>query len=188
MSYTAQEKKDLRETHPFDNRNILDKFKGMKTEDIKKYMYENSLPMVSIAENLVGDFNISQIVRATNAFGFKEIAIAGGRKWDRRGAVGTHHYIEINYFSSTLDAISHYRNRGYRIIAAELTDHAYSLYEYRWISNVAVVYGEEGKGITAEALSAVDDVIYIPQYGTVRSLNVAGAAQIFMSHYSMQWR
>lgn len=183
MTYTQDQKKALRETNPFDERNILDHFKGMPTQKIQEHMTENSLPMISITENLVGDFNISQIVRTSNVFGIRGVAIAGGKKWDRRGAVGAHHYIDVSYYSSSLDAINYYRKLGYRIIAAELTDDAIALSKYNWIPHVAVVYGEEGKGISDEALENVDDVVYIPQRGTVRSLNVASAAAIIMYDY-----
>lgn len=179
--YTPEQKKELRETNPF--RNVAEKWKGFDTEEIRSAMREMSYPMVSICENLVGDFNIAQIVRSSNAFALLEVSICGSRQWDRRGAVGTHHYIDINYYSNTIEAIEYWRSLGFTIIAAELTDDAQSLHEFEWPDKVAVVYGEEGKGITEEALNAVDHVVFIPQRGTVRSLNVAGAAQIFMFDY-----
>ncbi len=182
--YTHEEKQQLRTLDPFDNRNVVDSYKTMTTEEIRKDMQQKAYPFVAICENLINDFNISQVVRSVNAFGLESVAICGSRKWDRRGAVGTHHYTDINYYSSTVEAIEEYRRRGYEIIAAELTDDAVSLYDYSWPEKVAVVLGEEGKGLIQSSLDAVDKVVYIPQRGTVRSLNVAGAAQIFMSHYS----
>lgn len=162
-------------------------FRDWPTEEIAKYMKVIAMPFVSICENLVGDFNISQIVRSTNAFGLEGVAICGRRKWDRRGAVGTQHYTQIDHYSEVLDAIKDYRDRGYRIVAAELSEYsigrAKALNLYKWEKNTAVLFGEEGRGLSEEAIDAADDVVFIPQRGTVPSLNVAGCAQIMMYDY-----
>lgn len=184
--YTPEEAKELREQNPFDTRNIRDEFKGMDHEDIMVEMAKTRTPLIIIAENLIGDFNISQIVRTANAFNAMSVYIAGKKQWNRKGAVGTHHYTKVRHFECARYAIEECRDMGYRIVAAEITDNASSLEDYGWFDKTALVVGEEGRGITQAALDLVDDVVYIPMLGTVRSLNVAGATQIMAYEYTKQ--
>jgi tRNA C32,U32 (ribose-2'-O)-methylase TrmJ len=43
-----------------------------------------------------------------------------------------------------------------------------------------MVFGEEGVGLTAETLKIADYSVEIPQYGSVRSLNVGTSSGILM--------
>ena len=44
----------------------------------------------------------------------------------------------------------------------------------------AVIFGNEVKGVAQEVVSASDEVIEIPQYGTKHSLNVSVSAGIVL--------
>ena len=46
-----------------------------------------------------------------------------------------------------------------------------------------LVFGQEQVGIPEKFLKIADEIAYIPQYGTVRSLNVGTASGIAMHEY-----
>lgn len=186
MYYTAEQAKNLRETNPFDSRNIRDEFKGKNVSVIKEELLETETPLVIIAENLIGDFNIAQVVRSANAFNAAGVYICGNRKWNKRGAVGTYHYTDVTHWEFIQEAIGQLKDCGYRIVAAEITSEAVALEKYIWEEKTALIVGEEGRGLSEIALKLVDDVVYIPMLGTVRSLNVAGATQIIMYDYMVK--
>lgn len=181
--YTPEQSKALRELDPFDTRNIRDQFKGMAHEDIIEALNQNKTPLVAVAENLIGDFNVSQIVRASNAFNVSAVYICGKRQWNRKGAVGSHNYIDVEHWEHIQEAIQQLRDQGYRIVAAEYTSESYELTNYHWEEKSAILLGEEGRGLSEVALEMADDIVHIPMLGTVRSFNVAGAAQMFMYEY-----
>ena len=52
----------------------------------------------------------------------------------------------------------------------------------------AFVFGEEGPGLSRDAISLCDNMLYIGMFGSVRSLNVAVAAGIVQYEYTRQWR
>jgi tRNA G18 (ribose-2'-O)-methylase SpoU len=183
---TSEQKRLLRETNPFDNRNVADEFKGMSQVAIQTEMQLRAIPLVVITENIVRDMNVGQVVRTANAFCATKVYICGDRSWDRRGSVGSHHYINVERVPHTSIAIQEMRDEGYRIVAAEITPGAKSLATYNWQEKTAIVLGEEGKGVTELALNMCDDVVYIEQSGTVRSLNVAGAFQIMAYMYKLK--
>lgn len=62
-----------------------------------------------------------------------------------------------------------------------------SLTQVRLPEKTAFLYGEEGAGLSAEVVRATNGApVYIPQHGSVRSLNVGQAAAIAMMMYELQ--
>ncbi len=169
-----------------DSRNIVDHFKSWGTAEITDELTATRSGMVSVFVNIASDFNKATGVRNANWFNIFKSVIAGRRQWDKRGAVGTHHYSEVERHADILEVISNLRNEGYTIVAAEITENAVPITTYEWDVKTAVIYGEEGAGLTEEVLSLVDDVVFIPGRGSVRSLNVGTTSGIFMYDYSMK--
>lgn len=185
-TFDAEKARSLRNTNPFDTRNVRDEFKGMDNADIISSLKKNNL--VAVLTNDIKDFNYGSVVRNANAFGVGKIVFSGSRRYDRRGTVGAHHYVDIDYIHNPHDIIDTYREKGYTIIAAEY-DERYtmsSLFDYTWDDRTAVIFGEEGKTIPDDILEKVDDIVMIPMWGTVRSINVGSASAVFFSHYASQ--
>lgn len=169
-----------------DARNIHDGLKALTTEEVKEQLRETSSGLVSIFVNLIQDRNLSTGVRNANWFNGENVVIAGRRRWDRRGAVGSQNYLNIDYAPDVLEAIATYRANGYRIVAAEITETAVPLTTYAWEDKSVIIYGEEGAGLSDEVIAEVDDVVFIPGRGSVRSLNVGVTHGIFTYDYSLK--
>ena len=77
--------------------------------------------------------------------------------------------------------------KQYTFVALENTvAGAQSLYDFEWADNPLIIVGEEGVGITNDMLELCDKFVYIPQYGSVRSLNAAVASSIAMNDFVMK--
>lgn len=184
--FDPEKARAIRERDVYDPRNILDKYKGQSTEFVKQNRPRAGL--VAILSNNIRDFNWGSVVRSACCLGVDEVVFTVSRKYDRRGSVGAHHYMDIDYIQDTKEAIEKYRNMGYRIVAAEY-DEKYemkSLYDYQWEYKTAVIFGEEGQSIDDEILQIVDDIVMIPMFGPIRSLNVGSSATVIFSHYASQ--
>lgn len=48
-----------------------------------------------------------------------------------------------------------------------------------------MLFGQEGPGLSAEALAAAEEVIDITQFGSTRSINASAAAAIVMHQWVM---
>jgi tRNA G18 (ribose-2'-O)-methylase SpoU len=46
-----------------------------------------------------------------------------------------------------------------------------------------MIFGQEQIGVPTEILNICNDILYIPQYGSVRSINVGTASGILMNSY-----
>lgn len=169
-----------------DTRNIHDYLKGLSTEEVFQDLSKTRSGMVSVFLNVLGDFNVSSAIRNHNWYNGQCVWIVGNKRWDRRGAVGAHNYVDLMHAKSEhMGAlIENYRNDGYSIVAAEITDNSVPLNSFGWMEKVVVIYGEEGAGVSEDVLEMCDHVVHIPGRGSVRSINVAACAATFMYDYS----
>lgn len=164
-----------------DDRNICDFYKYWRHEAILADQDKNRCELIIAAENFVNDFNVSTVIRSSNAFLCKKVYIIGNKKWDRRGAVGMHHYEHLQHVKTLDEVIESHPN--HRVVSLDNVPEARNVYTYEWNEKTILVLGQESVGVTSEALKKSEDVIYIPQHGAVRSLNVGSAASIAMAFY-----
>ena len=167
-------------------RNVVDKYKDWPTESIKKDLQKNSKPFAVCMEHWQGDFNISTLIRNANAFGAREVFYVGKKRFDRRGTVGSHHYIHFAHLQRGLQQLIDLKN-DYTIVAIENNvSKTHKLGKFNWLSlekPPLMLFGEEGVGLTKQAIELADLCVEIPQYGSVRSLNVGTSSGIVMYDY-----
>jgi len=164
-------------------RNVIDRYKNWSTESIRKDLQRTANPFAVCMEHWQGDFNISTLIRNANAFNAKKVYYLGKKKYDRRGTVGTHHYVDLTYLGVSCSSLVDLKN-VYTIVAIDNNvPNTRKLGEFDWLSlekPPLMVFGEEGVGLTDETLNIADYSIEIPQYGSVRSLNVGTSSGILM--------
>ncbi len=167
-------------------RNVVDKYKSWSTESIKADLQRNSNPFAVCMEHWQGDFNISTLIRNANAFNAREVYYFGKKRFDRRGTVGSHHYIHFTFLERNISELVKLKEE-YTIVGIENNvSNTYRLDNFNWLSlekPPLMLFGEEGVGLTKEALELTDYCIEIPQYGSVRSLNVGTSSGIVMYDY-----
>ena len=182
---SPEEAKILRETNPFDPRNVRDRFKNKSNDYIKRTVDSSRSELVLCLSNQVRDINLSNCIRSANSFNIDHVVMAGHKRYDRRGTVGAHHYIDVVHEPDLHLAIMKYHARGYRIVALE-HDQRYQMHNvinYKWHKKTFLIAGEEGMTLSHSVLTAADDIVYIPMHGTVRSLNLASAVSIALYDY-----
>lgn len=167
-----------------DTRNIDEKYRWWDHSKIVDSLDETRSDLITIFHNVHGDFNVSSGIRVNLWFNTSGVYIYGNKKYDRRGTVGAHHYVPVNHAPDLKDVIDDFKAKGYRIVAAEITDDAVSLPSYQWNEKSVIIFGEETNGLDEETLAMADDIVFIPGRGSIRSLNVATASGIFLYDYS----
>jgi tRNA G18 (ribose-2'-O)-methylase SpoU len=169
-----------------DSRNIIDHYKYWKHEAILADQDKNRCELIIACENFANDFNIATVVRSSNAFLCKKVYVVGFKKYDRRGCCGSYKYEHIENVKSFSEVLE--LNPEHVPIALDNVDSASDIYDYIWPEKAILLLGQESVGISSASLSMCNDVVYIPQFGAVRSLNVGSAASIAMSFYRAQFR
>lgn len=73
-----------------------------------------------------------------------------------------------------------------RVIALDIIPGAVPMETYRFPKRCLLLFGAEGPGLSQKALELADDVVYISQFGSVRSINAGAAAAVAMHAWIAQ--
>lgn len=174
-------------------RNILDQFRDLENDEIREFLQKNSKGFSVLMENWEGDFNIGTLLRNANAFGAERVFYIGKRSWDRRGAVGTHHYTDIVHVEVPIEF--RLLTTKYTLVAFENhvpdtdTETPYGpidLRNFDWPDNPLLVFGSESEGLSENVLEFCTYVVRIPQFGSVRSFNAGVSSGIGMYDYILK--
>lgn len=76
--------------------------------------------------------------------------------------------------------------RAARVIALDIIPGAVPMETYRFPKRCLMLFGAEGPGLSEKALELADNVVYISQFGSVRSINAGAAAAVSMHAWITQ--
>jgi tRNA G18 (ribose-2'-O)-methylase SpoU len=167
---------DVRE----DPRNVDDRYKYWTEESIKADLRTHCNNFSVLITNKFNDFNIGSVIRNANAFCAREVIIYGSKQYDKRGTVGSHLYTNLRHvrFTDELDLSDSI------VVGVDNLTQAVPIESFDWPKeHVVLMFGQEGTGLTDDLIELCDHMVYIKQYGSVRSLNVGCASAITMYDY-----
>lgn len=173
------------------NNNVIDLYKEWSADEIRADLQPRRSKMINICQNLTHDFNKAVVIRSNNAFLGKAVYIVGRRRYDKRGTVGTYHYENVYYSDNMEEVVNHVKRQGYTVFGVDNNTEVKliprQLGTFKLPELTAFVYGEENQGLTNETIYLCDELVYIKQRGSVRSLNVSCAATCCMYEYNRQF-
>lgn len=156
-----------------------------KIEDIIPFLYEQGKnPFILVLDGLTDVRNFGAIARTCEVAGVDAIVIPSrGSVTVNADAVKTSAgallKIPVCKEINLTEAIQFLKNSGVKIVAA--TERAAQNYtEVDYTGPIAIVMGAEDTGVSNENLRICDDLVKIPQFGTIESLNVSVAAGVLI--------
>lgn len=138
--------------------------------------------LVVVLDQIADPHNASAVLRSADAFGVQRVhAIVGrhGFRASRGVAKGTERWLDIVRYETADACARRLKSDGYAIYVAAMRGEA-ALGDLRRIPRLAVVFGNEHRGVSQEMGDAADGTFSIPMQGFVESLNVSVAAAITM--------
>lgn len=159
---------------------VRDEFKGLAPEDVKAALDARRYEFAVCCANVVYDFNLGSVVRTANAFLAAEFWIYGRKKADLRAAMGSYVYETVVHVPDEDGFAARVSEQARSVVVFEETSDAVELATFRWPPRPLLVFGQEGPGVPDELRARADHTVVIPQYGSIRSLNVGVAAGIAM--------
>ncbi|MEW5805125.1 MAG: RNA methyltransferase [Patescibacteria group bacterium] len=151
-----------------------------------------------VLDNLRSALNAGAIFRTADAVGVERIYLCGitprpsqsGRagKDLAKTALGAEKHLAWEYKKRAGDAINQLKKQRFKIIALEQDKKAVDVFKFRLgkKQKIALVLGNEVRGISKNILKKCDKIIYIPMFGKKESLNVAVAFGI--ASYCLKFR
>ncbi|HVS96244.1 MAG TPA: RNA methyltransferase [Puia sp.] len=154
---------------------------------VSEFRQSEKTPVVVVLDNIRSMHNVGSVFRTADAFRLRGIYLCGytpqpPHRDIHKTALGATETVEWKYFRTTEDAIRSLKEDGVAVYAVEQTEGSVALQELSVPGRgpVAVVFGNEVSGVSAEALALCDGAIEIPQWGMKHSLNIAVAAGIVL--------
>jgi tRNA G18 (ribose-2'-O)-methylase SpoU len=163
-----------------DSRNVVDAFRYWSVEAIRAELDTRRHPFHVAIENWQHDMNIGSIVRTANAFAAETVHIVGRRRWNKRGAMVTDRYQHVLHHEDVAALVTWAREHELPIVAVDNVEGSRRIESTVLPRRCLLLFGQEGPGLTAEALAAADLAVEITQFGSTRSINASAAAAIVM--------
>jgi tRNA(Leu) C34 or U34 (ribose-2'-O)-methylase TrmL len=179
-AWPAEERYDRELLERGDTRNVIDRYRYWTIAAIVADLDQHRHPFAVAIENWQHDMNIGSIVRTANAFAAETVHIIGRRRWNKRGAMVTDRYQHVLHHSTVEEFADWARARKLPIIAIDNVPGSVAIESFRLPESCILLFGQEGPGLSPEAVATADSVVEITQYGSTRSLNASAAAAVAM--------
>lgn len=136
-----------------------------------------------ILHDIRSAYNVGAILRTADAAGVKKIFICGysptpNDKKVAKTALGAEKSVPWEYHRQAWRLLEKLKSESIRIVALEQTPKSKNVFDFKSQFPLALVVGNEIRGLNKKILSYADKIIEIPMYGKKESLNVAVATGI----------
>jgi tRNA G18 (ribose-2'-O)-methylase SpoU len=169
-----------------DTRNVIDRYRYWSMDAIVADLDLTRHPFHVAIENWQHDLNIGSIVRSANAFGADTVHIIGRRRWNKRGAMVTDRYQHVLHHPDIETFAAWAADAGLPIIAIDNVPGSVIIETFAFPRECVLLFGQEGPGLSPEALVAAGPIVEISQFGSTRSINASAAAAVTMHAWILQ--
>ena len=161
-----------------------------KKEFVERVLDLRTRHITVVLEDIFQSQNASAVIRTCECMGIQDIHIIENiSKYSINPRVlkGSNKWIDITHHTSktqnnTASAFSQLKASGYKIIATDPGSDGISIQDLSVEgSKLALVFGNELRGISKEALDLCDQKVKIPMYGFTESLNISVSAAICLN-------
>lgn len=150
-----------------------------------RFRESEKTPLIIVLDNVRSLNNVGSVFRSADAYRVEKIYLCGitaqpPHREIRKTALGATESVAWEYVENTLEVIEKLNTAGYQTCAIEQAERSQNLYNFAPQRNakVAVVLGNEVKGVQQQVVDACHTVIELDQFGTKHSLNIAVCAGI----------
>ena len=136
-----------------------------------------------IAHNIRSLYNIGTIFRTADALGIDQLFLTGyspqpPRKEISKVALGAEQTVAWSYYKNISPLIAKLKKEKVKIVALELDKRAISYLDFKPQFPLALLVGNEVRGISKGLLGKSDKIIFLPMKGKKESLNVGVAMAV----------
>ncbi len=155
-------------------------------KSVEEFRHADKNKIIVVLDNIRSMHNVGSVFRTSDAFLIEAICLCGytpqpPHRDIHKTALGATETVDWIHFATTAEAVLQLKERGYKILAVEQAEGSISLEKFP-VKNepIAVIFGNEVKGVDDGLLPLCDGCIEIPQLGMKHSLNISVAAGIVL--------
>jgi len=154
---------------------------------VDEYKEIEKTPITVVLDNIRSCNNIGSVFRTSDALLIENVVLCGitatpPNKDIHKTALDAEKSVPWEYFEETEIAVQRLKESGYRVFAVEQVENSISLPDFtpEKDQKLALVFGNEVKGVQQSVIDLCDGAIEIPQYGTKHSFNISVSAGIVL--------
>jgi 23S rRNA (guanosine2251-2'-O)-methyltransferase len=145
--------------------------------------------LVVILDHVTDPHNLGAVLRSCDQFGASLVVLPDRRAAGLGGVVadtsaGAMEYVPVSTVPNLANAVTKLREAGFWIFAAHMEGKP--IWDVRFPEKTVLILGSEGKGVSELLKKRSDELVAIPRYGTIDSLNVSVAAGVFLYEFRRQ--
>ncbi|MEO2062770.1 MAG: RNA methyltransferase [Christiangramia sp.] len=155
-------------------------------KSVEEFKIAEKTPMIVVLDNVRSLNNIGSVFRTADAFLIEKIYLCGitatpPHKDIHKTALGATDTVNWEYVENTTDLVKQLQQEEIKVYSIEQAENSISLNEFQLPDGkIAVVFGNEVKGVQQSVVTLSDGVIEIPQAGSKHSLNISVSAGVVL--------
>ncbi len=154
---------------------------------VEEYKEAEKTPITVVLDNIRSCNNIGSVFRTSDALLIEKVVLCGitatpPNKDIHKTALDAEKSVPWEYFEETEAAVLKLKEAGYKVFAVEQVENSIMLPDFtpEKEQKLALVFGNEVKGVQQSVVNLCEGAIEIPQYGTKHSFNISVSAGIVL--------
>lgn len=157
-----------------------------RAEKLRNLAANRQKDLTLILENIYDPHNLGAVLRTCDSVGISEIyalyniesADVIGKIAGHKSSSGAKKWVDVHVFSDATKCFAAVREKYELIYGTHLGADSVGLYDLDLTKSMALVFGNEHRGMSENALKLVDGNFIIPQAGLTKSLNISVACAV----------
>lgn len=159
---------------------------GRRIERIHDVLERRQPDLTVVLEDVHDPHNVAAVLRSCDAVGAMSVHLTQDpttkphKKFSRRSSGSGAKWIEVTEYPAIQDCYAVLRDQEFTIVATGGGPTSVPMGEVDFTGRVALVLGNEMRGLTDAALAGADTIVTIPMVGMIRSLNISVACAVLL--------
>lgn len=154
-----------------------------KYSSVEEILQTDETPFIVVLDNIEDPHNLGSVIRSCDGAGVSGVIIPKDRAVGLTATVGkvsagAIEHVKVARVTNIANTIDKLKERGIWVAACDMDGEVY--YQKDLTGSIALVIGNEGKGISRLVKEKCDFSVAIPLSGKINSLNAGNAAAILM--------
>lgn len=155
-----------------------------RQQRIRRVLERRQPDLAVVLEDVHDPHNVSAVLRSCDAVGVLDVHVVyvteemPRKAFARKTSASAAKWMRIHRHTSIAACYGALRERGMTILAAALASESEDLHALDLTRPTALVFGNEMRGVSADALSHADGAFRVPMMGMVESLNISVACAV----------
>ncbi|MEE4175902.1 MAG: RNA methyltransferase [Bacteroides sp.] len=166
-----------------------------RRERILQVLSQRTRYLTVVLEDIYQSHNANAVLRSCECFGIQDVHIIENRneyEVNPDVSMGSTKWLDLQRYNqlgnNTRACLENLRSKGYTLVATSPHENKYSPATLPLDKPVALLFGTELEGLTAEAIDMADTFLCIPMAGFTESFNISVSAAICLYELSSRIR